>query len=63
MYVCCCNGVTDREIKRSVEMKEIQSLPELNNNFEMGKQCGNAKKKSEIYSMSQLPEKRTPPQG
>ena len=40
MYVCCCNGVTDREIKRSIEMKEIQTLCKLNNKFGMGKQCG-----------------------
>ena len=40
MYVFCCNGVTDREIKRSIEMKEIQTLRELNNKFGMGKQCG-----------------------
>ena len=44
MYVCCCNGVTDREIKRSVEMKEIQTLCELNNKFGMGKQCGKCEK-------------------
>ena len=40
MYVCCCNGVTDGQIKRAIETNEIQTLSELNNKFGIGKHCG-----------------------
>ena len=40
MYVCICNGVTDSQIKRALEVKDIQTLGELNYEFGMGQQCG-----------------------
>ena len=40
MYICCCNGVTDGQIKRAIETNEIQTLSELNEKFGIGKHCG-----------------------
>ena len=60
MYVCCCNGITDRQIKQSVETNEIQTLRELNNKFGMGKQCGKCVKEvRQIFNESLAEQKRT----
>jgi len=40
MYVCCCNGVTDRQIIQALDENETLTLSELNNKFGIGKRCG-----------------------
>ena len=40
MYVCCCNAVTDGQIRLAIELDEIQTLNELNDKFGLGRHCG-----------------------
>ena len=40
MYVCCCEGVTDRQIKKSVENRDILSFNELRVKFGIANNCG-----------------------
>lgn len=39
MYVCLCNGITDREIKQSIR-DGSSSLEDLHDNLGVGSQCG-----------------------
>ena len=53
MYICCCNAVTDGQIKRAIETNAIQTLSELNDKFGIGKNCGNCiKEVEEIFNNS-----------
>ena len=40
MYVCCCEGVTDRQIKISIENGSILSLNDLCDKFGIANNCG-----------------------
>ena len=60
MYVCICNGVTDSQIKRALEVKDIKTLGELNYEFGMGQQCGScADIVRNIYNESTTEETRS----
>ncbi|MBJ7538476.1 (2Fe-2S)-binding protein [Marinomonas transparens] len=39
MYVCLCNGVTDREVKESIQ-QGATTLRELYQELNVGSQCG-----------------------
>ncbi|MCW8194258.1 hypothetical protein F6455_05635 [Proteobacteria bacterium 005FR1] len=39
MYVCLCNGITDREIKQSIR-EGASSLQDLHDNLGVASQCG-----------------------
>ena len=40
MYICCCEGVTDRQIKKSIENGDILSFNELRVKFGIANNCG-----------------------
>lgn len=40
MYVCVCNGITDRQI-RAAAARGVTSLQELQNELGVASQCGN----------------------
>ena len=40
MYVCCCEGVTDRQIKISIENGNILSFNDLCDKFGIANNCG-----------------------
>tara|TARA_B100000579_G_C22707152_1_gene792701 strand:+ start:292 stop:534 length:243 start_codon:yes stop_codon:yes gene_type:complete len=40
MYVCCCEGITDSQIKKSIENGEIFSFNELRVKYCVGNNCG-----------------------
>ena len=40
MYVCCCEGVTDRQIKISIENGNIVSFNDLCAEFGIANNCG-----------------------
>jgi bacterioferritin-associated ferredoxin len=40
MYVCLCNGITDREIRRSIRNGVVNSLQELHDHLGVASQCG-----------------------
>ncbi|MEX1033748.1 MAG: bacterioferritin-associated ferredoxin [Cellvibrionaceae bacterium] len=39
MYVCLCNGITDREIRQSIR-DGANSLQDLHDHLGVGSQCG-----------------------
>lgn len=39
MYVCICNGVTDKQIRRAIA-DGVQSLEELHDELGVASQCG-----------------------
>lgn len=39
MYVCLCNGITDREIKQSIR-NGANNLQDLHDDLGVGSQCG-----------------------
>ena len=40
MYICCCEGVTDRQIKKSIENGDILSFNELRVKLGIANNCG-----------------------
>ncbi len=40
MYVCLCNGITDKAIKQAVREEGIGTTRELRDSLGVGNQCG-----------------------
>ena len=54
MYVCLCNGITDKTIKKAVE-NGCESLAELRTQMDIADQCGKCRKHAiEVIQQSKL---------
>lgn len=40
MYVCLCNGISDKKIRQVVRQHRPESLPQLRKFIPVGSQCG-----------------------
>lgn len=40
MYVCLCNAITDKDIKRAVAEQGVGNMRELRKTLSVGNQCG-----------------------
>lgn len=40
MYVCLCNAITDKDIKRAVAQQGVGNMRELKKTLAIGDQCG-----------------------
>lgn len=40
MYVCLCNAITDKDIKRAVSEQGVGNMRELKKALSVGNQCG-----------------------
>ena len=40
MYICLCNGITDKQIKNAVRQEGVGNVRDLKNSLNVGNQCG-----------------------
>jgi bacterioferritin-associated ferredoxin len=40
MYICLCNGITDKQIKNAVRQEGVGNVRDLKHSLNVGNQCG-----------------------